>query len=80
MCGGIEKKTTVQTGVQKTQTQILSTNNGIWWCVGILNRICGSEDYLSKWTYCTVGNEWRLPFLYLSCLDSLDVIDRQRRK
>lgn len=84
MCGVIKKKrASVQTGVQKTRTQILSTNNGMRWCVGI--HICGLEDYLSKWTYCAVGNELRPPpppppFLYLSCLDGLDAIGTGSRE
>lgn len=78
MCGGTEKGANVQTGVQKTQTQILSTNNGMRWCVGI--HICGLEDYLLKWTYCAVGNELRPPFLYLSCLDGRDVIGTGSRE
>lgn len=62
MCGGIKKGASVQTGVQKTWTQILSTNNGTCWRVGI--HVCGLEDYLSKWTYCAVGNELRRPYAF----------------
>lgn len=62
----------VHTGIRKIWTQILSTANGTRWCVGV--HICGLEDYLSKWTYCAMGNELRPLFLYLSCLDGLDAI------
>lgn len=64
MCEGIKKKKErrqCSTGVQKTGTQNLSTNNGTCECVG--THSCGLEDYLSKWTYCDVGNELKPPFL-----------------
>lgn len=78
MCGGITKGASVQTGMQKTWTRILSTNNGMCRRVGI--HSCGLEDYLSKWTYCDVGNELKPPFPYLSCLDRLDAIGTGSRE
>lgn len=72
-----KRRVSVHTSKQDTDTNP-PTNNGICWCIGA--HICGLEDYLSKWTYCAIGNELRPLFLYLSCLDGLDAVGTGSRE